>query len=133
MRTIRTKRYWLVLIAVFGSFPALSAGAAEPRKTAPDPAEAEKADSGQADPDKESAFRFRFVGPRIGNRISAVAGIAGDSSVYYAGAASGGVWKSIDGGNRWEPVFDKQNAAAIGALAVSPSQPATVWAGTGEA
>src|SRR5471032_1351162 len=83
--------------------------------------------------DHESAFKFRFVGPKVGNRIAAVAGIAGDPSTYYAGAASGGVFKSVDGGNRWEPIFDKQSAAAIGALAVAPSEPNTVWAGTGEA
>jgi len=82
---------------------------------------------------QESDFKLRFVGPKVGNRIASIAGIAGDPSVYYAGAASGGVWKSTDGGNRWLPVFDKQNAAAIGALAVAPSQPSTVWAGTGEA
>ena len=81
----------------------------------------------------EGKLRFRFVGPRNGNRIAAVAGIPGDPSTYYAGAASGGVWKSVDGGNRWEPIFDKQHVAAIGALAVAPSQPSTVWAGTGEA
>jgi photosystem II stability/assembly factor-like uncharacterized protein len=85
------------------------------------------------DADQESDFKFRFVGPKVGNRIAAVAGVPGDPSVYYAGAASGGVWKSTDGGNRWAPVFDKQTAAAIGALAVAPSQPGTVWAGTGEA
>ena len=87
----------------------------------------------EADDDHESGFKFRFVGPRVGNRIAAVAGIAGDPSTYYAGAASGGVFKSVDGGNRWEPVFDKQSAAAIGSLAVAPSEPNTVWAGTGEA
>lgn len=87
----------------------------------------------QSDSDEESQFRFRFVGPKVGNRIAAVAGIPGDASTYYAGAASGGVWKSTDGGNRWTPVFDKQPAAAIGALAVAPSDPSTVWAGTGEA
>ncbi len=81
----------------------------------------------------QSDFKFRFAGPKVGNRIAAVAGVPGDPSVYYAGAASGGVWKSADGGNRWEPVFDKQPAAAIGALAVAPSEPSTVWAGTGEA
>ena len=86
-----------------------------------------------AEADKESDFKFRFVGPKVGNRIASVAGVAGDPGVYYAGAASGGVWKSTDGGNRWVPVFDKQTAAAIGALAVAPSQPGTVWAGTGEA
>ena len=64
---------------------------------------------------QESDFRLRFVGPKVGNRIASVAGIAGDPSVYYAGAASGGVWKSTDGGNRWLPIFDKQTVAAIGA------------------
>ncbi len=87
----------------------------------------------QSDSDEEGQLRFRFVGPKIGNRIAAVAGVPGDPSTYYAGAASGGVWKSIDGGNHWSPVFDKQPVAAIGSLAVSPSDPSTVWAGTGEA
>jgi photosystem II stability/assembly factor-like uncharacterized protein len=83
--------------------------------------------------EEEAQLRFRFVGPKAGNRVSAIAGIPGDASTYYAGAASGGVWKSTDGGNVWKPVFDKQPAAAIGALAVAHSDPSTVWAGTGEA
>jgi photosystem II stability/assembly factor-like uncharacterized protein len=87
----------------------------------------------QPNSEQESQFRFRFVGPRVGNRIAAVVGIPGDPSTYYAGAASGGVWKSTDGGNRWTPIFDKQPVAAIGALAAAPSDPSTVWAGTGEA
>ena len=87
----------------------------------------------QSDPAEEGQLRFRFVGPKVGNRIAAVAGVPGDASTYYAGAASGGVWKSTDGGNRWTPIFDKQPVAAIGALAVAPSDPSTVWAGTGEA
>jgi photosystem II stability/assembly factor-like uncharacterized protein len=86
-----------------------------------------------ADAEREDPLRFRFVGPKIGNRIAAVAGVAGDPSIYYAGAASGGIWKSVDGGNRWSPIFDDEPAAAIGALAVAPSLPSTVWAGTGEA
>ncbi len=78
-------------------------------------------------------FGFRFVGPVVGNRVSAVAGIPGDASTYYAGAASGGVWKSTDGGNRWMPIFDHEPVAAIGALAVASGDPNVVWAGTGEA
>src|SRR5260370_28339235 len=78
-------------------------------------------------------LRFRFVGPAVGNRVAAIAGVPGDSTIYYAGAASGGVWKTSDGGENWAPIFDSQPVAAIGALAVSASNPNNVWAGTGEA
>ncbi|MBZ5585531.1 MAG: hypothetical protein LAQ30_25700 [Acidobacteriia bacterium] len=81
----------------------------------------------------QEPLRFRFMGPAVGNRIAAAAGVPGDPKVYYAGAASGGVWKSTDGGERWAPVSDSLPAAAIGALAVAPSDHNTVWAGTGEA
>ncbi|HEV8196844.1 MAG TPA: hypothetical protein VGP87_09415, partial [Gemmatimonadales bacterium] len=77
--------------------------------------------------------RFRFMGPAVGGRISAVAGIPGDSLTIYFGAASGGIWKSTDGGQTNAPVFDSQPVQAIGALAVAPSNPQIVWAGTGEA
>jgi photosystem II stability/assembly factor-like uncharacterized protein len=77
-------------------------------------------------------LRYRYIGP-VGNRVSAVAGVAGDASVYYAGAASGGIWKTTDGGIHWQPIFDDQPAQSIGALAVAPSDPNVVWAGTGEA
>ncbi len=84
-------------------------------------------------PRDEETFRFRFVGPRAGNRVASIAGVPGDPSTYYAGAASGGVWKTTDGGNRWEPMFDKEPAAAIGAIAAAPSDPSIIWVGTGEA
>jgi len=76
---------------------------------------------------------FRFLGPTVGNRVASIAGVAGDPSIYYAGAASGGVWKTTDGGIRWVPVSDSMPVTAIGALAVAPSDPNVVWAGTGEA
>ncbi len=76
-------------------------------------------------------LRYRHIGP-VGNRISAVAGIAGDPLTYYVGAASGGIWKTVDGGLFWEPIFDEQVDHAIGALEVAPSDPQIVWAGTGE-
>jgi photosystem II stability/assembly factor-like uncharacterized protein len=73
------------------------------------------------------------MGPAVGNRIASVAALPGDPSTYYAGAASGGVWKSIDNGRTFVPVFDAQPAQAIGALAVANSNHSIVWAGTGEA
>ena len=79
------------------------------------------------------ALSFRFLGPVVGNRVASIAGVPGDPSIYYAGAASGGVWKTTDGGIRWAPVSDAMPVAAIGALAVAPSDPNIVWAGTGEA
>jgi photosystem II stability/assembly factor-like uncharacterized protein len=74
-----------------------------------------------------------MMGPAFGGRIAAIAGVAGDLRTWYLGAASGGVWKSTDDGNTFTPIFDKQSAMAIGALAVSESDPNIVWAGTGEA
>ena len=78
-------------------------------------------------------LRFQYMGPASAGRIAAVAGVSGDTNTYYAGAASGGVWKTTDGGQTFEPIFDDQPAQAIGALAVTPSNPNIVWAGTGEA
>jgi photosystem II stability/assembly factor-like uncharacterized protein len=83
-------------------------------------------------PDPAQAMQYRYIGPQ-GNRVEAVAGIPGDPNVVYAGAASGGVFKTIDGGVHWKPIFDGQPVASIGALAVPRSDPNTVWAGTGEA
>ena len=83
-------------------------------------------------PDVYGQMRWRYIGPE-GNRVSAVAGVPGDPLTYYAGSASGGIAKTIDGGAHWENIFDKQDAQSIGALAVAPSDPNIVWAGTGEA
>ena len=78
-----------------------------------------------------AGLRYRYIGPE-GNRVSTVAGVAGDPDVYYAGAASGGIFKTTDGGVHWKPIFDDQPVSSIGALAVAPSDPNVVWAGTGE-
>ena len=75
---------------------------------------------------------FRYIGP-VGNRIAAVAGVIGNPMIYYAGSASGGIFKTTDGGATWEPIFDREPVSSIGALAVASSDPNVVWAGTGEA
>ena len=76
-------------------------------------------------------LKYRHVGP-VGNRIIAVAGIPGDPLTYYVGAATGGIWKSIDGGIAWKPIFDDKPVHAIGALAIAPSDSEIIYAGTGE-
>jgi photosystem II stability/assembly factor-like uncharacterized protein len=81
--------------------------------------------------DPYAALKYRFIGPP-GNRVSAVVGVPGDPNTYYAGAASGGVWKSADGGINWAPIFDDQPAQSIGSIAIAPSDPNVVWVGTGE-
>jgi len=78
-------------------------------------------------------LKFQYMGPANAGRISAAAGVPGNTTTYYAGAASGGIWKSTDGAKTFVPVFDEQPVQAIGALAVAPSDPGIVWAGTGEA
>ncbi len=77
------------------------------------------------------ALRYRFIGPP-GNRVTSVVGVPGDMNVYYAGAASGGVWKSFDAGQHWYPIFDKESAQSIGSIAIAPSNHSILWVGTGE-
>ncbi|PWT93730.1 MAG: sialidase [Blastocatellia bacterium] len=77
------------------------------------------------------ALRYRFIGP-VGNRLTSVVGIPGQPNIYYVGAASGGIWKTTDAGIHWEPLFDDQPVSSIGSLAIAPSDPNIVWAGTGE-
>ena len=73
------------------------------------------------------------IGPRnVNGRVKALAVHPTDPNTVYTGAASGGVWKSSDGGQTWDPLWDMQESLAIGALGIANSNPATVYAGTGE-
>jgi photosystem II stability/assembly factor-like uncharacterized protein len=70
----------------------------------------------------------------MSGRVSAIAAVKEDGRLtVYVGSASGGVWKSINGGTTYKPVFDKQDVQSIGAIAIDPSAPKTIWVGTGEA
>lgn len=85
----------------------------------------------QINSDLLNQLRYRYIGP-VGNRVIAAASVPGDTNVYYVGAASGGIFKSTDAGTHWEPIFDREEVSSVGSLAIAPSDPNIVWAGTGE-
>lgn len=73
------------------------------------------------------------IGPRnVNGRIKCLAVDPTDADIVFAGAASGGVWKSADGAQSWRPLWDEQDTMAVGGLAVAPSAPTTIYAATGE-
>jgi photosystem II stability/assembly factor-like uncharacterized protein len=80
-----------------------------------------------------AAMRWRSIGPFRGGRVLAVAGVPGQPESFYFGAVGGGVWRTSDAGQVWQPVFDGPPSGSIGALAVAPSNPDVVYAGAGEA
>src|SRR5579864_460489 len=78
-------------------------------------------------------LHWRMIGPFRGGRALAVTGVPGQPNHFYFGAVDGGVWESPDAGRTWTPIFDKQDVGSIGAIAVAPSDPSTIYVGTGEA
>ncbi|MGH9570886.1 MAG: WD40/YVTN/BNR-like repeat-containing protein, partial [Candidatus Angelobacter sp.] len=108
-----------------------SGAGAQPRKSAIKTGPVEGAE--QVDEKLFGAMRWRQVGPFRGGRVLAVSGVPGEPDVFYFGGASSGVWKSADAGANWQPIFDSQNIASIGAIAVAPSDHNVVYVGSGEA
>jgi photosystem II stability/assembly factor-like uncharacterized protein len=83
-------------------------------------------------PELVNGLKWRLLGPFRGGRAVAVAGVPGDSTTFYFGGVNGGIWKTADAGVVWTPIFDGQPVGSIGALAVAPSDPKVIYAGTGE-
>jgi photosystem II stability/assembly factor-like uncharacterized protein len=84
------------------------------------------------DPKFYQAMRWRQIGPFRAGRVTAVAGIPGNAAVYYMGTPGGGLWKTVDAGVVWSPIFDSQKVSSIGAVAVSASNPSVIYVGTGD-
>lgn len=111
--------------------PAKPEGEAAARKP-----EDEKAEQKPADPMSSPTFnglRLRSIGPAFtSGRVAAFAVDPNNAARYYVAVASGGVWKTINNGTTWTPVFDREASYSIGAIALDPKNPLTVWVGTGE-
>ena len=113
----------LPLLALLLVLIPLTAGAAAPNRATP----------GGFDPDLLAGLRARSIGPAaMSGRVTVIEGVAADPRTLYVGAASGGIWKSVNAGLTWEPIFDDQPVASIGAIAVFQKSPDVVWVGTGE-
>ena len=78
-------------------------------------------------------LEWRTIGPaNMGGRVCDVEGVPGNPRIVYVGSASGGVWKTVNGGATWTPLFDKQEVASIGDMALEPGNPDVLYVGTGE-
>ncbi|HWM90040.1 MAG TPA: glycosyl hydrolase [Thermoanaerobaculia bacterium] len=127
---LRPSLSWILILLLFvGASPAVSAAAPEKPKKADEA----KKESGLSDPAGLEGLKYRSIGPAWGGRVSRASGVPGDPLTYYAATASGGVWKSSDGGFNWKPVFEEQPISSIGSIAVAPSDPNVVYVGSGEA
>ncbi|HEX8617311.1 MAG TPA: hypothetical protein VF911_06985, partial [Thermoanaerobaculia bacterium] len=89
--------------------------------------------SAQIDPELLAGMKARAIGPAaMSGRVAAIDAVESNPDIVYVGAATGGVWKSVDGGLAFTPIFDDQPVAAIGAVAIFQPSPDIVWVGTGE-
>lgn len=86
----------------------------------------------QPSPSQYSALKWRMIGPHRGGRTVGAVGIPQQPNVFYIGVNNGGVWKTTDFGRIWTPIFDDQSTGSIGDIAIAPSNPNTIYVGSGE-
>src|SRR5207237_588227 len=108
-------------------------GVPSPTPTATRSPSASPTPAGAVDEKLFKSMQWRQIGPFRGGRALAIEGVIGEPDTYYFGAVAGGVWKTVDGGANWTPLFDKQPISSIGALAVDQSDHKINYAGTAKA
>ena len=127
-------------LASLAKFPAVTA-AQELSQPSPSPTPATSSSPGPTKQDGikptiETAFErleWRSIGPaNMGGRTADVEGVPGDPNVVYVASASGGLWKTTNGGVTWKPIFERYGTISLGDIALAPGNPDVVWAGTGE-
>lgn len=80
-----------------------------------------------------AGLEWRSIGPaNMGGRTADVEGVPGDANIVYVATGSGGLWKTSNGGVTWKPIFERQGTISLGDIALAPSNPEVIWAGTGE-
>src|SRR2546428_6371907 len=130
---------WFVLAAILWACGGIvlaqkqTEGTRKPEQKIPTSAKTEEPEKSEHEDPLFKGMKYRPIGPFRGGRSLTAAGIPGDPNIYYFGSTGGGVWKSTDGATTWASVFDKQGTSSIGSVAVSESDPNTIYVGTGEA
>ena len=118
--------HFVLLVSAFAFVGISVSPAADPSPSATPAA------PGTVDQKLFGGMKWRPIGPFRGGRALAIEGVPDEPNTYYFGAVAGGVWKTIDGGANWSPLFDKESISSIGAIAVAPSDHNVVYVGTGE-
>src|SRR5215831_8403081 len=122
MSALGNRRIFPSLAAgLIAALPLLLAGSTRPAPSSP-----------PIPPTMYQELRWRLIGPMRAGWATSVVGCADDPLTYYFGSAGGGVWRTRDAGQTWEPLMQHERAASVGAIAIAPSDPRVLYVGTGQ-